>query len=415
MSQAADNHMEQYINAKTEFSDFTRFRDASDRRDTAQKDFIGNNEYVPLYDYPDLFRLYDQPEKSTALPFAEKKRLAQEAVMELEARKYDGQISPEEYELYADAHELRLKRMILVEAARRLNYSGSSSESEVARQEYRFLNHELYGEVNKPTFDAMMMTESERVERFEPKNEQEYMIKSQLLDYFRQNHFEGTEKPLMEVDELAVLREAIERRYGAELAEIPDTDDDVYYDAIQCAGIFNQCLAAGALAGKGWRTVVDDKAANPTTNVVRKEIRLPLSTRRNASELRRLYIHEVGVHAVRGQNGEDTGKKILKTGTGDYADIEEGEGVVFECALADTMDNPSYHRARDRYIVAGLSEGVDGVPKDGRRVYEIMWRLIAIRNAEDGELSEDAIASAKKVHIRTKITLLGDQILLCLV
>jgi hypothetical protein len=102
------------------------------------------------------------------------------------------------------------------------------------------------------------------------------------------------------------------------------------------------------------------------------------------------------VHAQRSQNGYYSGLKILKNGTADYADIEEGLGVLLECIVSGSLENPAFHRARDRYITAGLALGMDsGKPRDARYTYEILWRIIASRKSTDGVISEEIIAQSK--------------------
>ena len=142
--------------------------------------------------------------------------------------------------------------------------------------------------------------------------------------------------------------------------------------------------------------------SNPATNADIKRIYLPTNTKRNASQLRRLIVHETEVHARRGQNGDETGVRALGKGTADYADVEEGLGVFLECKVAGDLDNLSFHRARDRYITAGLALGADGVPKDGPQTFEILWRLFAIKNSKDGSIDEAAERKAMDqamVHI----------------
>ena len=112
--------------------------------------------------------------------------------------------------------------------------------------------------------------------------------------------------------------------------------------------------------------------------------------------MRRLWLHEGGIHAVRGENGRATGIKPLASGTANYADVEEGAGVLFECIESgDIEGSPAFVRARDRYILSGLAQGTDGVTKDGRQAYEIMWRLLALRDAKDGVIDDEIIAKAR--------------------
>ena len=387
--------LQMLLNANSSIVDFAMFEDSDTARKKAQKDFINGDTRVPNYQYPKLQNLYDTADKG--MPLSEKKTKTYEAVLELEAQKKSGVLPEDLYELYASYHEVRLKKIMLVEAAKRLHDERGSAESVIAREEFNYLNKELYGEMDEKAFSAIMATESKMVEDFEPADKLSARIKSELLDYFRQHKFEGTEKSKFSAKELAKLREAIDRRYSHSLSPIPETPDDKYYTATECATIMTDCLFAGGLADEGWGCEVNPAKSNPTTNSTNKMIYLPTSTRRNAAELRRLYLHEGEVHARRARNGEMTGLVPLENGTANYADVEEGLGVILEIIESGSFStSPAYARARDRYIMAGLALGTDGVPKDGRAAYEIMWRILALREAVDGKLTEVGIAKAKQ-------------------
>jgi hypothetical protein len=383
------------------FNDFQHFEGNAAERASAQQAFIDGKTYGVDTRYPNLDFLYDEIE-GDGDTIQEKKHRLYQALYDLNERGNAGQISEPLRELWRGFHLNRLKKIMLVEAARHVMYPGTSANEEVARDEYMHFNREVFGEMDQPMFEGIMHTEQERVSTFSPKDERAAAIKRNLEDYFNLHTFETVEQPLMDPEALERLGDVLNERYGNVLGAVPDTPDDHYYDAEGCAEIMQLALEAGDLGTRGWSAEINSKKSGVVVNVGKKKILLPSSTRRNAAELRRLIIHEQEVHARRGQNGEDTGVPILKNGTADYADIEEGLGVLFECAIAGSVDNASYHRARDRYIVAGLALGTDGEPKDGRIVFELTWRLLAVRNSKDGAVSEEDEAKAKKqavVHV----------------
>jgi hypothetical protein len=384
-----------YRDASTNYTEYVKFRDANQKRDEAQRDFIDEQTYVPAYEYPALFRLYDVTEKGAKL--ADKKRRAYEAVLELEANRKSGVLPEEEYELYADYHEVQLKRILLTEAARRLNWTDDSAGRDTAREEFMHLNKELFGEVNKPLFDAMMHTESTFVENFAPNGPNALRLQSELLDYFRQHNFEGAEQALMPIEVLAKFHDIVTKRYGDALSMVPDTADTVFYEAADCERILNDCIAACSLGQLGAAFKITEGTAVPSTVGSKLLVKLPPDTRRNASQLKRLFVHEAEVHVRRAVNGKKTGVEVLAQGTANYADVEEGLGVILECAVAGNLKSESYDRARERYIFAGLGLGTDGTPKDGRATYEIMWRLLALHGADaTGAVDGIVIANAKK-------------------
>lgn len=375
-----------------DFTDYKLFEGEFATRKSQRADFLDGREYSPRYTYDQLEALYHNDEHQ------ELKRDIYQAVLELEAAKAEPGANVAELEIYADYHALTLHKMMLVEAACDVNSAATSGEWEVATRSFSELNREVYGEYDTDTFSTMMNTELARLQDFQPTQPEAAIIKWELEEALSHLSFdpEKQEKPLMDEESFRNLQEVVAERYSNILSVVPDTADDIYYDVNQCVAIANEALQVGGLSEKGWVAVEDPKKSNPATNATDRKIMFPSSMRRNASELRRIIIHEQEAHARRGENGRDSGFKPLSEGTADYADVEEGLGVILECAVAGKLDSPAFHRARDRYIVAGLALGADGSPRDARSVYEVMWRTLAVRGAEDGAITEATIASAKQ-------------------
>lgn len=386
-----------YKNIKTPFSDFGRFEDPEvSNRTTSKKRFIDGIDYVPAYNYPKLTFLKDDKTVS------EKKTAVYEAVLELETAQKAAAIigdTPRSAELllYRSFHDVRLKKIMLVEAANHMQDVRSSSEQETARQTFMQMNTEVYGAMREDIFRTMIGAERTKVESFEANDETAKTISEDLRRVLFAMGIEAShDVELMSDKEINTLHEVVVRRYSTILSAIPETGDDVYYDAQQCADIINDTLIAGGLYDEGWKCVVNPAKSNPSTDGTKKTISLPVNTRRNAAELKRLVLHEQEVHARRANNGGKVGSNLLATGTADYADVEEGLGVLFECAVAGSLSNPSFNRARERYITAGLALGLDGdAPRDAREVYEILWRILAVNMSSDGKMPVDLVDEAK--------------------
>ena len=388
--QKTSEEIANYFETKSAFVDYTRFEGDDDQRAEQRRAFIGGYEYAPSYDYAKLDFFIDE-EKIT-----EKKTLVQEAIFELEAAKKNPDHDPALLEMYIRFHEARLKKIMLVEAARDMMKPYDSAGADTARETFMHMNREVYGEVDAEVYMGMLSAESKRVAEFEPNNRAARMIKNDLQEVFSRLSLESQpEEEMLNEQELAALRSGLYERYANVLAAIPLTDDDTYYDAAECATIMNDALVASGLAESGWQASINPGKQNPSTGA--KKVNLPTSTRRNASELRRLTLHEEEAHARRAQNGTDSGIKLLSGGTADYADVEEGLGVLFEIGLEGTFDNPSFHRARDRYITAGLALGLDSTPRDSRETFEVLWRMIAVRSAKEGNIYEETIQKSKEL------------------
>lgn len=387
----SSQEIENYEKTKSSFVDYARFEGNSEYRESQKQAFINDEEYTPTYDYDKLDHLIDDK------TLRDKKSSIYEAVLELDAAKNAPDADPAELELYRSFLEFRLKKIMLVEAARNLHTAGTSSAMETAREAFMQMNEETYGEFDISLFNGMMSTELAKTNDFEPKNKTAEFIQSELLELTRGSSIEGTpEKLLLSPEEMKAVHDTLVERYSTILEVVPETDESVYYNADECAAIMNLALDAGGLAQEGWKVVVNPAKLNPATKAEDKLISLPKNTHRNAQELRRLILHEQEVHARRGHNGRLTQFGPLEEGTADYADVEEGLGVLFESALEGNFDNPSFNRARDRYITAGLAMGVNGEgSRDARQVYDVLWRMFAIRNAQNGVVSDDIILEAK--------------------
>lgn len=389
----SEQEIDSYKSTKSSFVDYTRFEGDATYREAEKQAFIQNETYTPKYDYSKLDNLNDD------VSIRDKKSKIHEAVLELEAAKSDPDANLATLELYRSFLELRLKKIMLVEAARNLHTAGTSSAMETAREAFMQMNEETYGEFNESIHDGMMTTEAETTAAFEPKNEIARKIKAELSSFYSSYEVSGTqEAPLMSAEDLQTVHDVLMKRYKTVLSAVPDTDDSVYYTADECAVIMNQALVAGGLAQEGWRVIVDPEKSSPATKAEAKLISLPINTKRNTAELKRLILHEQEVHARRGYNGRVAEFGPLAEGTADYADVEEGLGVFLESALAGNFDNPSFHRARDRYITTGLAMGANGDgPRDARQVFDILWRMVAVRNAKDGIINDESIDAAKSL------------------
>lgn len=374
------------VTAYSSFSEYERFEGSFSRRKSGKLNFIQGIENVPDYDYPELDGLYDIDEEGYSIE--DRKQEAHSAILRLESYTKDGTLGMKECDLYASYHARQLKKIMLVEAARRMLYVSLPSFYEYACSEFMALNRMVYGEMDDAMFAGIMKTEQDRVANFTPTNQRAGWIKRSLDSYFLAHSFMGQEASLFNKQLLAKFHHAALRRYDAILSVVPDTADDVLYDDDESRDIMQQALEAGGLARKGWAVELDRDKSIPSTEGKEKKILLPVGKQRPASQIRRLIIHEQEVHARRAQNGIESGLSILGQGTAKYADVEEGLGVLMECVIDGNLDNSSYYRARDRYITAGIALGLDSTPKDGRATFSLLWRLIALRSSKDGSISK---------------------------
>jgi hypothetical protein len=393
----SEEDLETYKKVKNSFIDYVRFEDTdSERRSEAKRRFMDDIDYVPVYAYPRLDALKDEADLVT------KKTNVYNAVLEIEVARSAAELVGDdvraaELMLYRSFHDLRLRKIELVQGAQMLHNAQTSVSQEVARSAYANLNAEVYGEMNQDLYTSVLSDFVHKADTFLPQDAIARRVVEGLkrpLAHIHRSELKG--EVLLSDETMDTIHNTTLKRYANVLSAVPDSEDDVYYDAEQCVEIINKALQLGNLAGVGWKCVIQKSRTNPSTNGETRAINLPSTTRRNAAELRRLIVHEQEVHARRAENGRSSGSAILQSGTADYADVEEGLGVILECAVAGNLANPSFDRAKERYMVAGLIEGRDGSkPRDAREVYELMWRLIAVSDSKDGTMSAEAVLGAK--------------------
>lgn len=379
------------------FTEYVRFEGSQKRREHEKRGFMAGIYNAPDYDYPYLQAL-DVPDED-GVTLEDRKGQARAVLAALGKQQSLEAAGEVKSELYSSFFETQLKKIMLVEVASRMRHFSSDSEVQqlAVKEDFMELNRDLYGDMDDRLFSAVLSEEQRRAKEFMPGNKQATMIKRSLMSYFLMHRFKGANVKTNE-RLLSDIHRLVHQRYQHVLAVIPDSKNDVIYDAYSCREILQAALEAGGLAKKGWQIRIDDAKSNPSTNAWDKTIVLPSDTMRTAAQLRRLMLHEQEVHARRAQNGEEAGLAILRSGTAGYAAAEEGLGVLMECAVDGTFENESYHRVRDRYIAAGLALGLDGKPKDGRATFSLLWRLMALRLADDdGVITEDAVQTAKRM------------------
>ncbi len=308
-----------------------------------------------------------------------------------------GDIGEDVADLYIGKLETELEKQYLVEAAALSHKAGNAEARAMWRQKFVEHNEVLYGAFDRQALLSILATERMRIDAFVPQNETAQKLKQELQDFFTAVPEAVAEGPLLDAETIAHYQEVINEKYSDIFAAIPDTDESVIYNSSECAEIMNDTLKAGGLYDAGWRAEVHPNKAIVATNPVTKRIYLPKNTQRNAHQLRKLVLHEQEVHARRAFNGAQTGVAPLEVGTANYADVEEGLGVILESILDGNIEGVAVTRARDRYIAVGLAIGADtdGSGRDARQTFEILWRLMAIRGAKGGAITEETVQKAQ--------------------
>jgi hypothetical protein len=396
--------LRKYTDFSVGFADHVKFEDDITTRKRQRDAFIAGEIYAPRYHYPKLLSLYDYDPNSVYFP--DLKKRFYEGMYVLGSALEGMQTKSTLLELYRDANEYRLKRMMLVEAARRIYTARTSSNLYTAGQDFKQTNLELYGALDATLFRTILSEVKELLRTFRPVADYGKALKEQIEASSLVLPTRSLEEAQLLSDSkiLKQLHDVLSHRYQSALRTIPETDDSVYYNAEESVTFLNAFLQASGLTSHGWTGAVHPTKLRPVTDNA-KRIFLPTNLRRTSRELKRLFIHEAEVHARRRENGLIYGVDIMSTGTPGFADVEEGLGVLLECAIDGSFEVPSFYRAQDRYLALGLALGADGGgERDARQAYEILWRIIAIRNNHTNLITDEKITLSKNEaydHVET--------------
>jgi len=328
------------IGMSVSFDPLVYFDDDRADREKVRGRFLDGEMVSPVFDYPKLDELYDS--------LAEQKH-ALERAMRVAGN-----------EALEDIYARELAEIHLVEAAQKLREQDSPEN----RESFMALNRRIFGDFRRELF-------------------------VEILDGSYVRH--------LDEELIKRLGRVARERFSGILWAVPETDETMKYDAEAIVYIANMAFSAEGLVENGWKAEINELKSVSTIDSGEKVLWIPRSLRRNAEELRRLLIHEIGVHARRAQNAEESEDEVLKLGEVDYLPAEEGLGILLECAVVGNYDNPSFMRVVERYIVAGLALGADGEkPRNAAQTFAAAWPEIAKLLSKSEEEKAGLIEEAKE-------------------
>lgn len=265
------------------------------------------------------------------------------------------------------------------------------ANSAVARAEFMQLNRELYGEPQKEVYHSLL---SEQLAPILDKqlganatairDELVAMMPIEAMDTANNERFIPSDETQQ------WMQQAAQSLYEPWLERMPADKDT--YTAQDLQELFTTILREeiGEAAAQ-WR--VDIEPAK-SINVKSPEQRVVIPADRGEMsrlEVKRLLVHELGVHVLRSLSGESTDLGPLRTGLSEYYDAEEGLGKVMEQAVAGQYAVSG----EGHYITAGYAYHET---KNFRQVYDMKWRLGLLWKLKDGdEVTASQIDSAKSV------------------
>lgn len=289
------------------------------------------------------------------------------------------------YEAFVDGYA---KKTRMMQTMHEVKIAETEELRDKARKEFMALNIELYGAPDKDTYASLLM---EKITSIAEKKlpEKAQILLDELQDMLPSEYTHGKEvsrfRPSAET--VKWMQGAAETLYGSMLDHVPEQET---FEPHEVREIFVEIIKDefGGAADK-WRVDIEEAKS---INVKSAEKRLVIPEDRGVltrDEVRKLVVHEIGVHVLRSIAGEQTDLGPLRTGLSEYYESEEGLGKVMEQALLGEYVEAGV----DHYITAGAAYFDH---KNFRDTYEMKWRIGALQKLEEGEdLTEEAVKRAK--------------------
>ena len=171
------------------------------------------------------------------------------------------------------------------------------------------------------------------------------------------------------------------------LIDLPQGQDEFTTQEIQTA--FEAAITRAHL--DGWKTVIDPNRPDMMVSGSKKIVSIPDGRTSTRKRLEELILHEIGTHAVRRKNGEQSKLLLLGDGLDRYMD-DEGVTGLREQIIGDQIEDFTH---LDRHLAISLAKGLDGEKRDFRGVYEIMKRYYVVEELSRGSSQGVAEQHAK--------------------
>lgn len=289
------------------------------------------------------------------------------------------------YEQYADRN---LKIIELLRSADAYNNADTPEARNKAKDEYMMLNRELYGVPDEITYRSLL---GEKIDDISSKSltPEADLIRTELfgmVESDRSTHTPERFRPSAATVEW--MQEVAYSLYGDMLSHVPEGQDT--FSPTEVQAIFEEIIKDEfGESADGWQVVREESGSINVRTSEQRVIIPSKETMRSREGVRKLIVHELGVHLLRAVMGGEMDVRPLRTGLGGYYDFEEGLGVVMEQAI----EGRAKSRGVDHYITAGLAYYDD---EDFRGAFEVKWRLSLLDKLNENEpVTPEHIESAK--------------------
>ncbi|MDO4978690.1 MAG: DUF1704 domain-containing protein [Candidatus Saccharibacteria bacterium] len=248
------------------------------------------------------------------------------------------------------------------------NYNENPSEE--AREMYLTAGEALYG---KPDEDTFWVLFNEDLEKARVNAEEQGMMNeyNELTGLIGEIKHPEVERFVPKSETVSRMHEMVEDFYGPLFEKIPEDKDEFTIE--EAAEIANSIFAEFLPEDSKWHAVVSENAT--AASVSQETFTVSFPGRRalgnyDRQSLKRILVHEVGTHAMRGIPYEEAKSGMFRTGVPGYEEFEEGLAKVMEQAVDGEYSETPVPRLR--YICSGLANYKCG---NFRETFEIQKRL----------------------------------------
>ena len=132
-----------------------------------------------------------------------------------------------------------------------------------------------------------------------------------------------------------------------------------------------------------WKVVIDSTVAQMLVDHRHRTVRIPVGIRTTAKRMRKLFVHEIGTHVYRREQGKQNRLQLASIGLAGYQPAEEGLAMM----RAQLVSNRFYHfGGLDKYLVLALATGhLDGVPKNFSQTFQLLIQYYTARLSRVGK------------------------------
>lgn len=303
--------------------------------------------------------------------------------------------------VYRDAYEKAINENVakvrLLELANEYNQSETQEQRAALREEYSDTNVELYGEPDKEALGSIVHDILARCNEKQGEPDSKISaIARELSDLLPHPSAERGESYTPNPETVKWANRAVESLFGGLLSHVDESKES--YTASELRDLFEQIIRDefGEVADN-WKVELSADAKSIEVKRLDEVIVIPAG-RADAKidTVKGLVVHEIGIHMLRTVSGAETDLVLMKTGYANYADTEEGMGVVAEQALRGGYKESGVNL----FLAASLAHYHQ---KNFREVHEILWRKNIIESLADPTDEQINDAKSKAYGVAQRI------------